>query len=92
MEFAREVKKDRKEYNRKYRENLSDEKKKERLEYSKEYNDKNREKRLEYQKIEVNCRYCNCLYRKCKKTVHYASNKHLLNKRIHELEAALLER
>jgi hypothetical protein len=83
---------DKKEYNKKYCENLSEEKKKERIAYSKVYNDVNKNKRLEYQKIELNCKYCNCLYRKCKKSVHSKSVKHIQNKRIHDLEAALLEK
>jgi hypothetical protein len=90
MEFAKEVREEKREYNRRYRANLSEEKKEERIQYSREYNDNNRENRLLYQKIEIDCPLCNCTYRKCKKSVHFASNKHILNKRIFDLEALIL--
>lgn len=47
--------------------------------YFKKYYDKNRDKHQEYIQTPIQCEYCKCEYKRGKKSVHFASKKHIKN-------------
>lgn len=61
------------------------------IEYCRRYYKENRDRHLAYVNTKVECEICNKQYARCRIQRHKKSNVHILNVKLKELEAELIE-